>query len=124
MRTLPDSDSATLRGVKAPNVAPDTLSPGSHYSRGNTHHLTHVNEALTGQEVLLLGDHYLWFTVSVCRQMIASGRQLNAQLHGVAIKRPVVLISTVEGAMWVQGDVSASRENEREMGTWSHQLFD
>jgi hypothetical protein len=56
--------------------------------------------------------------------MIASGRQLNAQLLGVAIKRPVVLISTVEGAMWVQGDFSASRENEREMGTWSHQLFD
>ncbi|MBT6350695.1 MAG: hypothetical protein HOJ46_01350 [Halieaceae bacterium] len=110
--------------MKTPNVALDTLSPGSQYSRGNTHHLTYVNEAVTGQEVLLLGDHYLWFTVSVCRQMIASGRQLNAQLHGVAIKRPVLLISTVEGAMWVQGDVSASRESEREMGTWSHQLFD
>ena len=26
--------------------------------------------------------------------------------------------------LWVQGDVSASRESEREMGTWSHQLFD
>ena len=124
MRTLPDSDSATLRGVKTPNVALDTPSPGSRCIGGKTHQLTHVNEALTGQEVLLLGDHYLWFTVSVCRQMIASGRQLNAQLHGVAIKRPVLLISTVEGAMWVQGDVSASRESEREMGTWSHQLFD
>ena len=86
MRTLPDSDSATLRGVKAPNVALDTPSFGSRCIGGNTHQLTHVNQALSGQEVLLLGDHYLWFTVSVCGQMIASGRQLTAQPNGVAMK--------------------------------------
>ena len=86
MRTFPDSDSATLRDVKAPYVALDTPPFGSHYSRGNTRQRTHVNQALSGQEVLLLGDHYLWFTVSVCGQMIASGRQLTAQPNGVAMK--------------------------------------
>ena len=120
MRTLRDSGSATLRGVKASYVSLDTPSPASHYSRGNTYHLTHVNEALSGQEILLLGGHYLWFTISICRQMIASGRQLNAQLIVLQLNGLFYL----SPLLWVQGDVSASRESEREMGTWSHQLFD
>ena len=96
MRTLRDSGSATLLGVKASYVSLDTPSPASHSSRGNTYHLTHVNEALSGQEILLLGDYYLWFTIHMLPN--DSFRQA-AQC--TTNKRHVALIGSVEEAMWI-----------------------